>query len=53
MHYGMLEAARSIKLKVPILFDLVMSNNIDILAITESWLTEDHQQDLCSVLNCH
>ena len=37
--------ARSIKLKVPILYDLVMSNNIDILAITESWLTGDHRQD--------
>ena len=37
--------ARSIKLKVPILFDLVISNKIDILAITESWLTGDHRQD--------
>ena len=37
--------ARSIRPKISIICELVLSNNLDILAITESWLTGDYRQD--------
>ena len=37
--------ARSIKKKVPIVCELVLTHEIDILCITETWLNGDHRDD--------
>ena len=37
--------ARSVKLKTASICDFIISSKIDILAITESWLTNDHRSD--------
>ena len=37
--------ARSIKLKIPMLCDLIISNHLDIIALTETWLCGDERDN--------
>ena len=44
--------ARSVANKLDYVFDHIIYNNLDIVALTETWLSNDEVNNQCAVMEC-